>query len=258
MSAGKLWWRIGGSVLTVGVLAMALLNLLGLLAFHRDPVELEFDAEHLTTLDVGIESGRLEIVGVESPTVRVEGTVTSGLVGTRHSERVVDDRLLLRSSCPGGPASSWCEVDYRVEVPADLTVRVDADNSRVEVRDLRGVVDVRTSNNRIEAESLTGDVSLTTSNDDVVATGLASSRARITSSNARVRAEFTESPDQVDIRSSNDDVDVVLPDTPDAYSVDVSTSNGNQRVDVRTDPTSERTVVVDTSNGDVRVVYPAS
>ncbi len=258
MSGAKLWWRIGGSLLTVGVLVIALLNLLGLLAFHRDPVELSVPADGLTTLEVDIESGRVEVIGVEAPTIRVEGTITSGLVDTRHSERVDGDRLVVHSSCKGGPASNWCEVDYRIEVPADMAVHVDGDNSAVTVRDLRGVVDARTTNSRIQAEALTGDVSLTTSNDDIVATSLGSERTRLTTSNARVRAEFAAAPKTVEIRSSNDDVDVVVPDTSAAYAVDLRTSNGNQRADVRTDPSSPRTIRVHTSNADVRVAYPAS
>ncbi len=258
MSAGKLWWRIGGSVVTVGVLAMALVNLLGLLAFHRDPVDLTVVADGLRTLEVAVESGRVEIVGVEAPTLRVEGTVTSGLVNTRHDEVRDGDRYVVRSSCKGGPASNWCEVDYRIEVPADLTVLVDSDNSAVTVRDLRGTVDVRTTNSDLRAEALTGDVSLSTSNDDIIATGLGSGRTRLQTSNDRVRAEFARPPRDVEIATSNDSVDVVVPDTADTYAVDVETSNGNQRADIRTDPTSPRRLVVRTSNGDVRISYPAT
>ena len=49
---------------------------------------------------------------------------------------------------------------------------------------------------------------------------------------------------------------VVLPDTPDAYAVDIDTDNGNVRNDVRTDPTSSRTITVSSDNGSVTVRYP--
>jgi len=258
VTATKLWWRIGGSVVTVFVLAMALMNLLGLLAYHREPIDTDAPGAGLTGLDVEIEFGTVEIVGVDSSTIHVEGTVTSGLLRTRHHEGIEGDRYLVSSSCKGGPASHFCEVDYRIEVPEGLAVRVDADDADVTVRDLRGRVDVRTSNRVVRADSLSGEVSLESSNDDVLASGMGPGAVRIVTSNARVEAAFSEPPERVEIETSNDDVDVVVPDTVDFYAVDLETSNGTPRAEIRTDPTSDRVLAVRTSNGDVRVSYPAT
>jgi hypothetical protein len=258
MSATKLWWRIGGSVLTVVVLAMALVNLLGWLAYHQVRIDTDASADDLDALVVEVDSGSVEIVGVDSPTIHVEGTVTSGLVRTRHDELVDGERFVVRSSCPSGLLSNYCEVTYRIEVPEALTVRVDARDAQVTVRDLRGAVDVATTNDVVRADSLAGEVSLESSNDDVLASGMGPGAVRIVTSNARVEAGFSEPPARVEIQTSNDDVDVVVPDTDDVYAVDLSTSNGTPRAEIRTDPTSDRVLAVRTSNGDVRVGYPAT
>ena len=258
MSATKLWWRIGGSVVTVVVLAMALINLLGLLAYHQVRIDTGAAADDLDELLVEIDAGSVEIIGVDGSRIHVEGTVTSGLVRTRHHEDVEGERYVVRSNCPGGLLSNYCEVTYRIEVPAELAVRVDADDSQVTVRDLRGEVEVATTNEVVRADSLTGQVSLRSSNDDVLASGMGPGAVRIVTSNARVQAAFASAPDRVEIETSNDDVDVVVPDTVDFYAVDLQTSNGTPRSDIRTDPTSDRLIAVRTSNGDVRVGYPAT
>ena len=49
---------------------------------------------------------------------------------------------------------------------------------------------------------------------------------------------------------------VVLPDTPDAYAVDIDTDNGSEHNDVRTDPASSRTITLSSDNGNVTLRYP--
>ena len=100
--------------------------------------------------------------------------------------------------------SNYCEVTYRIEVPEALTVRVDARDAQVTVRDLRGAVDVATTNDVVRADSLSGEVSLESSNDDVLASGMGPGAVRIVTSNARVEAGFSEPPARVEIQTSND------------------------------------------------------
>ena len=256
MNATKLFWRIGGSLFAVFLLGMGLVQLVGLLAYNTQEVDRRVDAGGLSAVDVSVESGTLEIIGVQSSAVTVTGRVTSGLLHTSHSEAVQGDRYVIESSCPKGPASDHCGAVYRIEVPERLTVNVTSDDTEVTVRDLRGRVDVRTSNSWVRAENLSGTVSLETSNDVIEATALSSSDTSLRTSNDRVRAEFVEPPGTFDGSTSNDDVSLVVPDTDDSYAVDVRTSNGEQRTDIRTDPSSDRTIRVRTSNANVEISYP--
>jgi len=258
VSTAKLLWRLGGSLLAVVLLAFGLLQVLGLLSHHSEQVEAGTADEAVTSLHVSLESGRVEIVGVDGPRVSLSGSVTSGLVDTSHDARVEGSRYLVSSTCPTLLVAHNCDVDLRIEVPRDLAVEVRSTNTEVVVRDLRGNVDVETSNSRIEAEALAGTVRLRTSNDVVAATGLSATDVEVHSSNDEVRLSFVDPPQRVVVRSSNDDVGIDVPDTPDAYALDLRTSNGNQRADIRTDPTSDRTIDVHTSNGDVTVQYPPS
>ena len=264
MNYTKLFWRVGGSLVAMFLLGTGLLQLLGLLAYNTQQIDERIEIaervgpEALSAVQVSVESGTVEIVGVRSSAITVTGKVTSGLLDTTHRESAQGDRYVIEASCPDGPASNHCDATYRIEVPDDLEVVVTSDNTDVTVRDLRGRVDVRTSNSPIRAENLTGTVSLETSNDVIDATALGSMITMLRTSNDRVRAEFVEAPRTVDIVSSNDNVAVVVPDTSASYAVDVRTSNGGQFIDIRTDPTSERSIRAHTSNADVEISYPRS
>jgi DUF4097 and DUF4098 domain-containing protein YvlB len=65
-----------------------------------------------------------------------------------------------------------------------------------------------------------------------------------------------EPPQDLRATTDNGSIEVVLPDTPDAYAVDTSTDNGSIRNDVRTDSTSDRTITLSTDNGNITLRYP--
>lgn len=252
----RLAWRIGGTLATLFLLGMALLQLVGLLAYNVRDIDHRVDATSLERLDVDIDSGSVEVIGVDASTISLTGTIRSGLVRSTHREVVQGADYVVTGECPDGPASNHCDTAYRIEVPDDMTVRIRVADGAVTLRDLRGTVDAATSNSAVRAEGLSGTVRLHTSNDQILATAMTSARSVFETSNDRVRAEFDAAPSSVRITSSNDRVDVVVPDTPDPYAVHIRTSNGGQRIDVRTDPSSDRTIDVRTSNDDVTVAYP--
>jgi hypothetical protein len=252
----RLLWRIAGTLVTLFLLGMALLQLVGLLAYNVRDVNHRVDAAGIDRLDLDIDSGSVEVIGVEATTISLTGTIRSGLVQSTHREGVQGAAYVVTGECPDGPASNHCDTEYRIEVPQDLAVHVRVGDGSVTLRDLRGEVDASTSNSVVRAEGLSGAIRLHTSNDEIVATGISSPRSVFETSNDRVRAEFDAAPSSVEVVTSNDRVEVVVPDTPSPYAVRVRTSNGSQRIDVRTDPSSDRTIDVRTSNDDVSVSYP--
>lgn len=249
-------WLVGGSIVTVLVLAWGSFEAVDLLARHQDEVGVDVGAEGVERLVVEVASGRVEIVGEETDRIGLAGTVTSGIVSTPHRESIAGRQFVVSSECPF-PMSSHCGVDYRIVVPRDLEVVVQGGQPGVELDALSGSVEVTTSDNAIHASRLSGDVRLRTSNSSVTADELSASHVEARTSNDAVQLGFMAPPRRVDVHTSNDRVEVVVPDTDDAYRVDLETSNGERVADVRTDPDSDRVIRVRTSNDNVRVTYPA-
>ncbi|MGB3411650.1 MAG: hypothetical protein WBA45_10660 [Microthrixaceae bacterium] len=254
------WWRVLGSLAAVAMLGWSLLWVVTMVARHTEEFDKSVPAAEATSLRVEIGAGTLEIVGNDTSMISVRATFTDGLFDSDHTETFDGNTFVVTSECAfsrgplaGGP--NGCAADYRIEVPSSLDVRVVATDTAVSLRGLAGKVDVRTSNNRISAEDLAGAVRLETSNDEIEAYRLGSGPVWMRTSNDRVTAQFSDSPDQVDVRTSNGSVSLMLPDTPAAFATDVSTSNGDTKTKIRTDPDSPRRIRVRTSNDDVSITY---
>lgn len=249
------WLWLGvGSVFAVGAVGFGTVQTVSALAHEEITQELSFDAAGITLLDVEDDSGSVEVTGADVDEITVVAEISNGLFETRHRETVEGSTLRLRASCP--PLGTWCSVDYRIVVPRDLDAVLRIDNGHVIARDLDGDVEVDADNGRVELVRLSGDVHASTDNGRVTATGLRSDRVEADADNGRVELTFAEPPTSVVATSDNGRVDVVVPDTDDAYRVEVETEHGSRDVAVRTDPTSDRSIVAETDNGSVTVRYP--
>ena len=219
-------WIVGGSILAALALLFGTAQIVSALARERTTEVSAFPAAGLRLLDVDSGNGTVEVLGGPVEEITVTARLSHGLRRTEHRATVEGDVLRVRSSCP--LLSSWCGVDYRIRVPAEVAVAIDVDNGRLIVRDVNGSVRVDGQNGSIELARLSGDLDVSTHNGRLESTGL---------------------------RSDNGRVDVVLPEPPDAYRVALDTDNGATDIGVRTDPGSGRSIVGRTRNGDVTVRY---
>ena len=247
-------WLIGGSILTVLVLGGATMNAVGLIAREEQTVVTEIDAAGLTALDVHVDAGSIEVVGTDTDVVRIEAELTHGLRRTGNRAEVEGDTLFVRSSCP--LFGQWCEADYRIEVPAELAVRLDIDDGHLTVRDVDGPVEADGDDGSMELTRLSGDVVADTENGRVIGAGLRSQVVDADSDNGSVRLTFAEPPRRVEATSDNGEVEIVLPDDDTTYLVDIDTDRGSTDIGVRTDPDSDRLIIGRTQNGSVTVRYP--
>ena len=246
-------WIVGGSVLAALALLVGTAQIVSAFARERTTEVQVFSAAEVRLLDVRSRNGSVEVLGAAVDEITVTARLSHGLRRTDHRAVVEDGVLRVRSSCP--LLSMWCGVDYRIRVPAELAVAVDVDNGRLILRDLGGGVRADADNGSIELARLSGDLNVSTDNGALESAGLRSDRVVARTHNGRVRLEFSEPPAGVEARSDHGRVAVVLPTTADAYRVDLDTNNGSTDIGVRTDPTSSRSIVGRTRNGDVTVRY---
>jgi DUF4097 and DUF4098 domain-containing protein YvlB len=247
-------WIIIGSLITVAALGFGTLNVVGLLAHEEVTETATFDGSAVEVVDIGTDNGSIEIVGGTGDEIRLVVEISHGIRRTSHRAAVDGSTLVVRSSCP--ILSSWCHVDYRLEVPAEVALVARIDNGRLTVRDLDGGVDVDGDNGSIELTRLSGSVTASTDNGRLVATGLRSGTVLADSDNGRVSLGFAEPPSTVQATTDNGSVEIVLPVGSESYRVDVDTHHGSTDVGVRTDPSSDRVIVGRTNNGSVTVRYP--
>jgi hypothetical protein len=246
-------WLAVGSVVTVAALVWGSFSIVGLLAHEEVTERAAFDPAGIERIDMSNDNGSIEVQADDVAEITLVAEIDHGLRRTGHRADVQGSTLVVRGSCPHW--STWCEVDYRLVVPADLDVVADMDNGRITLRDLAGDVEVRGDNGPIELDRITGDVRARTSNGSVDGTGLRSDRATARSSNGRVTLSFARPPTSVQADTSNGPVEVVVPDGPETYHVRADTDHGATDVDVRTDPGSDRSIDAETSNGSVTVRY---
>jgi hypothetical protein len=184
----------------------------------RDSRTLRFD-QPIEHVSVDISGGSIRLIGSNESTITVEMSVRGGTVGPKHRERVIDGRLVIESSCRFGPLTPSCDVDYTVRVPSHVSVDLSGNGLDAQVDSIAGPLDVSISG---------GDVDAT----------------------------FSDAPQRIKARANGGAIDVVVPNDQYSYKADASSKGGSTAVDVRTDPTSDRTIDVHTNGGRITVRYP--
>jgi len=196
--------------------------------------KLSYDvADKVSTLVVRSDSGDIVVDGSDRSDVHV--TETSHWRGDdgdrpRATHPVNGGRLTLGYDCPG-----WtCGVDYRVEVPRGLDVKVETGSGEITLRELSGSLDVTTGSGDIDANELSGKslIGQTGSGD--------------------VTVKYTSAPDDIRLETGSGGGTVVVP--PGTYNVRTETGSGEEKVGVTRDTGAPRQIVVKTGSGDVKVL----
>ncbi|MDP9845707.1 DUF4097 family beta strand repeat-containing protein [Streptosporangium lutulentum] len=184
-----------------------------------------------TVSALDISSGAGEIVINESSRSGIRVTETIHWRNEKPAtEHPVDaGTLTLRNKCV-----SFCSVDYKVEIPKGVEVKLDTGSGTVTLRGLTGGVSAATGSGNIEANALGAK-------QFVAAVG-----------SGDIQAKFAVMPDKVDLETGSGDVTARLPQG--AYNVTTRTGSGSQTVEVTKDPSAPRTVSVQTGSGDAEVL----
>jgi hypothetical protein len=149
---------------------------------------------------------------------------------TRHP--VSGDTLRLDYRCPHG---DWgCGVDYEIEVPRGTQVKVDSGSGDITLR------------------ALSGELRASTGSGTIDANGLGGKRAVAETGSGDVELRFTGVPDDVKVDTGSGTGIVRVPQG--TYHVTTDTGSGDRKVEVTSDYSSPRRIVVKTGSGDAKVL----
>ena len=260
----------GGVVLALAAVGSSALSISQALLRSERTSVIELDGE-LTRLVLEVDSGDVRVVASDRDGVRVERTETWSIQRPSATEQVVDDVLRVRADC--NAALSWCAVSYVLEVPSGIAVlartgsgsfeasgtgevQADTGSGDIELSSVRGDADVRSGSGEVTVDRVTGgSVVARTGSGDITVSRSEVERVSGRTGSGDVEVGLTVEPEEVLARTGSGDVDVELPRGDASYAVTVRTGSGDQRVDVRTDPSSDRVVDVQTGSGDASVLY---
>lgn len=248
-------WRVVATVVAVPMLVAGTFQVTSVLA-RDDRVEVvEVDAGGLALLDVVNRAGRVQVVGVpDAEVVRVHASIRDGMRATGHRVEREDDRLVVRGSCPNF-GSTWCHADYTIEVPDDLAVTA-AGRGSLTITDVDGPVTVRNRQSSTTLEGVGGDIVASASQGSITGTGLRSASVEASTTQGRITLDFAGSPRSVSASASQGSIEIVLPDEEDVvYALDARSRQGNVTTPVRSDPGSDRSLVLRTSQGSITARY---
>jgi DUF4097 and DUF4098 domain-containing protein YvlB len=207
-----------------------------------------------TSLAIDSSSTELEVRTGDVSEIKVDRRFERNALGSDPKDKYDDGKLTISdSNC--GFLSFGCVTHYVVTVPKDLDVSIKTSSGDVKVTGLSGRTKLESSSGKLEAHQLSGDLEAESSSGDLEATDLRSGSVISKSSSGSIELTFNSAPSAVQAKSSSGDVLVQLPVGTETYKVDTDTSSGEERTDVRADPTSTRTITVETSSGDAVVEY---
>lgn len=229
-------WRIAGVLATAVAVLVVTASMVSAMVRDEELVRRILTAEEAVhTLSVSVEIGTIEVVVGDERQVKVEGILFHGFDEVELTTELTSGVAVVAARCPG--LSQWCRVDLRIEVPAGTDVESVISNGRLLVSDIDGDVHVRGGNLVVDLiDVAAGDV-----------------RAQIR--NGTIEMVFDAPPRAVEATIGNGRIDIELPVTEASYRVDMAAGNGSTQADIRTDPSSDRSIVARTQNGGVNVRY---
>ncbi|MCT9932949.1 DUF4097 domain-containing protein [Planotetraspora sp. A-T 1434] len=184
-------------------------------------------ADKVAVLDAHTGSGDIVVNESDRSGVHVTETLHWRGEKPRNGHSVSGGTLTLDYNCHD------CWIDYRVEVPRGLDVKIDSGSGTITLR------------------QLTGPVVASTGSGDVDARGLAGKNVSASTGSGDVKLRFAAVPDQVHAETGSGDGLVWVPSG--AYNVTTETGSGDRDVQVTQDPSAPRTIVVKTGSGDAKI-----
>ncbi|GLW97930.1 DUF4097 family beta strand repeat-containing protein [Microtetraspora sp. NBRC 16547] len=199
------------------------------LRINRERDSLSYDVTDKVAALV-VRTGAGDVTVNESDRTGIQVAETRDWSGAKpqNGHRVDGDTLILEYDCRN------CGIDYRIDVPRGVEVKIDSGAGDITLR------------------SLTGPVRLSTGAGDVDANGLAGKRVSVDTGSGDVKLKFASAPDEVSTETGAGSATLWVPQG--SYNVTAETAVGSRRIDVSRDSSASRSISVKTGVGDIKVL----
>ncbi|MGI5491639.1 DUF4097 family beta strand repeat-containing protein [Microtetraspora malaysiensis] len=184
--------------------------------------------EKVTAMAVRAGGGDVTVNASDRSDIRVTETLHWRGNKPRDGHRVNGDTLTLEYDC------NRCAIDYRIEVPRALGVKIDTGAGDITLR------------------SLGGPLELNAGAGEVDASGLAGRKVSVETGTGEVKLKFAVAPEDVRVEAGVGETTLWLP--AEKYNVNVEAGIGGRTIEVDNDSSSPRKVVVRGGVGDVNVL----
>jgi len=206
----------------------------------------------ISSVEVDVEVGRVTVVPGEGDVATI-GRTRRHLWGEPDtSEMLVGGVLRIVASCQR-ILTFGCSVDYRVAVPAGVSVRIRSERGSVSVADMAGMVEVDTGSGAVRLARTKGPVRVTTSAGDVEGVDLAATFMDATTGAGRIRLSLAEPPGRLGLTTGAGNIDVGLPTVLGGYRVDADAGSGKVDIGVEQNPGGSRTITARSRAGNIGV-----
>jgi hypothetical protein len=204
------------------------------------------------SLEVDVEVGRVEVVPRDGDEATITRTRRYLIGAPRASEGLVEGVLRIEAECDG-PIAAGCAVDYRIEVPAGVPVRIRTERGTVAVTDMTGTVEVDAGAGNVRLTRTRGPVKVETSAGNVDGVDLAAQFLDATTGAGRIRLSIAEAPGRLGLKTGAGNIDVGLPTTAGGYRVATDTGAGKVDVTVEQNEGGSRSIIASTGAGNIRI-----
>jgi hypothetical protein len=203
-------------------------------------------------LEVDVEVGRVIVVAGATEATTVTRT-RRHLRGTPVTdERVVQGVLQISAGCRRW-VTFGCEVDYRIEVPGTVSVRVRVDDGAVSVEGIGGMVEVETKAGAVDLIRTQGPAKVTTSAGNVEGEDLNAEFLDATTGAGRIRLSMARPPGRLGLRTGAGSIDVGLPPADGGYRVAAEAESGTVDVSVSQNAGGNRAVIANSGAGRISI-----
>jgi len=237
----------------IALVGTAGLVALGLSTFfpEEDRVSLA-QAGPIRSVEVDVEVGRVTVVPGEGDGATITRTRKHLWGEPEVSEALEGGVLRIAAECPR-VLTFGCSVDYRLLVPAGVSVRIRTERGSVSVADITGMVDVDTKSGAVGLARTKGPVRVTTAAGNVDGVDLTANFMDATTGAGRIRLSLAEPPGRLGLQSGAGNIEVRLPAAVGGYRVDADAGAGKVDIGVEQNPGGSRTITARSGAGNIGV-----
>jgi Putative adhesin len=251
--AGRTVLGVAGAVLAVLVAATGARLLVGVATLTDEHAHASYPLEGRRLVIEGSGSAStLRISAGQPGRVEVDRVVHHDLQRPELTQRLDGDRLVLGARCPTFIVVR-CDASYDLRVPAAIDVQVRNPSGDIRLTGVQGSVDLRTVSGSITLQGGSRTARLRTDDGSIRAGGLRATDVDASSDSGRIAIELIVVPRQVVARTSDGNVQIVVPAGPRAYHVDARSTDGKVTTALPTDPGSPMRITASSGSGDVVV-----